>query len=230
MSRIVHQCFTWKIREKNDCPFEIFYNPILNSQIFVIASDIKDAKIKIQNGFNTRIMLNADVSDLSENDEEEKLIRRYIFKEYINKNKPSVQNISKMIISVGSSNFPINPSNSEIEHFLGTLYFGGSDEKSFIWNIDSTNLFSLNSEYFKYLLSKDILMPCELELYIISETLESARDNIELKLNYAIWINQNDKYFFTEIEKKYLLSYLILQNPSRICGTIDKPIVIVALN
>lgn len=192
---------------------------MLNSQIFVIATDLKDAKIKIQKGFNARILLNADLSDLSENDKEEKQIRSYILKEYINKNKPIVQNISKMIISVGSSNFP-----------LDTSYSNRSVEKSFIWNIDSTNLFPLNSEYFKYLISKDILMPCELEVCIISETLESARDNIELKLNYAIWINQNNKYLFTEIEKKYLLSFLILHNPSRICGSFDKPLVIVALN
>jgi hypothetical protein len=73
-------------------------------------------------------------------------------------------------------------------------------------------------------------MPCELEVCIIADTLESARYNIELKLNYAIWINQSRKYVFTDIEKKYLLSYLILHNPSRICGSHDKPLVIVALN
>ena len=229
------QCFTWKISE-DDCPFEFYGNSMLSSRIFVIATDLESARRKIKNGFETHILLNADLSDLSVDDVEEKQIRNYIFKEYIKKNKPSVQNISKMIISVGSSNFPLD--SGIIQHFgapyssrsINDQSFLISTEKCFIWNIDSTRLFPFKTEYFKFLTSKDILMPCELEVCIIADTLESARYNIELKLNYAIWINQNEKYLFTDIEKDILLKYIMVSNPIRICGTSGKPLVIVALN
>lgn len=213
----LQRSYIWTITDK-DCPFDFCNNLIFDSQIFVTAIDVDDAKRKIKTGFKNLIWLNADWEDLPENkSEEEKEIRKHIFKNFIEKIPPQIQNISKMIISTGGSSFPTDTRNDS------------TSEKCFIWNIDSSSLFSSDSEYFKYLLSKDIFMPCEIEVCIIALNLESARFNIESKLQYSIWLNQSEKYSFTEIEKKYLLNYLLMRMPTRICGTSNKPLVIVAL-
>jgi hypothetical protein len=129
----VDRCYIWTIRELYDCPFDISFTSILDSQLFVIATNLEEAKRKIRLGYKSCIWLNAHPSDLPIDKFEEKEIWSYIIKKYIKKNSPSIKNISKMIISVGNSGF------------LSSTKSICTSKKCFIWDIDFSKILYLNN-------------------------------------------------------------------------------------